>query len=110
MTAYTRGTDAMTITEAASTAETFLRAWLAEHHPPMGPDAPGDEFDVVVKRVTADGDRTLSAEFGVSIPLGPRELRPADRINGALRAMLDAHRELRQFRLEVTAGAIEDDA
>ena len=47
--------------------------------------------------------------LGVSIALTPRELRPADRINECLRAMLSAQPSLRPYRIDVTAGRLDDE-
>lgn len=92
----------MAITDDAATAETFLRAWLSEHHPPVT-DPASDDFDTVLHRVEHDGERTLTMVFGVSIPFSPREMRPAERINSALKALLDANVSLRRYRINVTA-------
>ena len=96
----------MAISDDAATAEAFLRAWLTEHHPAVT-DPASDDFDVVLHRVEHDDARTLTAVFGVSIPMGPRELRPAERINAALKAMLEANPALRSYRIDVTATDID---
>jgi hypothetical protein len=89
----------MTIADDALLAETFLRAHLAT--------PTDDDFVVTVKRVEHDGDRTLTTVFGVSIPFTAGDMRPAERINGCLRAMMSAHPSLRTYRVEVTADTID---
>lgn len=92
----------MTIADAAALAERFLREHIASL-----PST--DDFTFALKRVEHDGERTLRAVFGVSIALTPRELRPADRINECLRAMLSAQPSLRPYRIDVTAGRLDDE-
>jgi hypothetical protein len=97
----------MNLLEAAATAETFLRAWLAEHHPPPAPGS--DDFLTVVQKVEPDGDDGLLATFGVSIAFSMSDLRPQRRIDRALRAMLAAHPALDPLRIEVTATTLAPD-
>ncbi len=98
----------MSINDDAAVAEASLRAWLTEHHPPVTDPASGD-FDIALRRVEHDGERTLTMVFGVSIPMGPRELRPAERINAALKALLAATPALRSYRIDVTATDIDEE-
>ena len=94
----------MDLTAAAVTAETFLRAWLAEHHPP--PAAGSDEFVTVVQKVEPDGDDGLLLTFGVSIPFRMGDLRAQRRIDTALRVLLREHPALEPLRFEVTASTL----
>jgi len=91
----------MNLPDAAATAEGFLRAWLAEHHPPPAPGA--DDFVTVLQKVEPDGDDGLLATFGVGITFHAGDLRAQRRIDRALRAMVAAHPALAPLRIEVTA-------
>ncbi len=94
----------MTIADDAATAERFLRDHLAT---PTA-DAPSDDLTITVKRVEHDGERSLTAVFGLSVPFTPGDLRAPHRINDCLHALLAAHPTLRAHRIDVTAEALDE--
>lgn len=97
----------MTIADDAATAERFLRDHLAATAPPASEAPADDDLAITLKRVEHDGERTLRAVFGLSVPFNPRDLRAPDLINGSLRALLTAHPPLRAYRIDVTAETAE---
>lgn len=98
----------MDLPEAAATAATFLRAWLAEHPAPATPGA--EDFVASMESVEPDGDDGLLATFAVSIPFRMGDMRAQRHIDAALHAMMKAHPALRSLRIEVTANTRGPDA
>jgi hypothetical protein len=99
---------AMDLAHALQTTETFLRTHLAVHHPapPVG-TSPEVDFVTVLERVEAlsEGDGML-VTFGVGMPFTLHDTRAPLRIDACLRALVDAHPELKVLRIKVTANTI----
>jgi hypothetical protein len=98
----------MTPQNHLTTLEHFLRTYLTDtQKKSVDTTSDPDDFVITFDHAESNGD-DIRVVFQVNIPMRFGDHRIPEHINGALRAMMQAHPELSSVAIQVTVNTVTD--